>query len=322
MKKFFLYVLVTILITAEKTYVMVPTGVNDEWEIVEASQQEPTEPENVPEKAPPASDVYAEWELVDLDEGQSYLRHIYTGQGDIVPHQTQAEFHNTLRAIVWYLYSKALQKNCTFEEGTFVIEDPNSTLFNFLKNTGYAYKRPSSHFQEYQQDHYGVSLEGLPGNKRHILFGKLDATHMYLKPENYGLEIAQLPGHTMEYIVAQMRKIELVRKFCHLTPDTAEMYRKEHLDPLIYNDTIKLINEFEPNQETRQELIALIKLFGLKKIIPILENYSEHPTVAAAINTLKQKFPDWDTRKGNEVIFNMHDLFPSNNTPQNGVHKN
>ncbi|CAN5161318.1 hypothetical protein BH09DEP1_BH09DEP1_5230 [soil metagenome] len=139
----------------------------------------------------------------DYAFGQMQLGALYTSyllQGNVaaIPTNTQEAYIRSIIAIIWYLYALALEKNQGFEEGTFVIEDINFVLYNFLMGyvrrfgdpvTGqvirqgkvninqplrgtiedpalnmsynlFAYPRESSHFKESQKTfrHYGIDI--------------------------------------------------------------------------------------------------------------------------------------------------------------------
>lgn len=160
-----------------------------------------------------------------------------------VPTKTQEEYLQSIIAIMWYLYSLAINKNQGFTEGAFVIEDKDFKLYNFLLGyvkkvnpsiTGtindparasadnpFAYSRVSSHYKLEQKQHrqYGIdiridknseALPWLPIGKRHLVFGIVDQARnlLYLKPENYGIfSFYEKAMHGKEFVVAQTVKL-------------------------------------------------------------------------------------------------------------------
>ncbi len=174
--------------------------------------------------------------------GTSYMRSIMEGKLDQIPTATQEEYLRSLVALNWFFYSFALENGQGFDEGTFVIEDKDFKIYNFIMNyikkfnptiTGtiqdplafysknpFAYSRDASHFVDRKKLYrpYGIDMRFgpngreesmLPANKKHMLCGKIDEAKqlLYIKPENHGLYLYDgLPGHVHEYVMAQVRK--------------------------------------------------------------------------------------------------------------------
>lgn len=184
--------------------------------------------------------------------GHLYARKLFANEGDEIPTDTPEQHLNSIIALCWGFYARALQKEQGFKEGTFKIEDRDFVLYNFLLNyskrvnstlTGttqdplahysdnpFAYSRDASHYVEMKHKHrpYGIDirfakentitneLPYLPPDKRHLLFGIADeeAHYVYLKPENHGIYYADgLPAHIQEFLVAQIRKVPALRNF-------------------------------------------------------------------------------------------------------------
>jgi hypothetical protein len=151
------------------------------------------------------------------------------------------EYLNRIIDLMWYLYGIAIEKNQAFDEGTFVIEDHESKMYNFLLNyvklvnpsvkgtlqdpasnistNQYAYSRLSSHFRIEQQQHrhYGIDMryfgQGqmvatalLPAQKSHILFGELGNGLIFIKFESAGIAFQSVATHAADFVVAQLRK--------------------------------------------------------------------------------------------------------------------
>jgi|GEM_PF-5124313 len=140
-----------------------------------------------------------------------------------------AQFVQAVIDIIWYLYEEAAQKGEGFDEGTFILKDPDFRLFNTLlqyvklcdpttwekekyHSECYAYCRASSHLKEYytatnqeKLHHYGIypSMKGLtplPAHKQHIFFGMVDPKKqlIFIKPENAGLSTQEITRHIAE----------------------------------------------------------------------------------------------------------------------------
>ncbi|GEM_PF-6560672 len=177
--------------------------------------------------------------------------------------------------IIWTLYGIAGQLNKGyFTEGTFVIEDKDLRLFKLMRDSGYAYKRISSHFKAYKTQHYGMDIENLPCGKHHILFGELANGRIFIKPENHGLSgIQDTLEHGKEYVVAQARKIESIRYLFNMLSDQDPSFKKERISPELLAQFEKLLKEIEIDKETIKQHMETAKNFGVQKIISILKEY-------------------------------------------------
>lgn len=152
----------------------------------------------------------------------------------------QNEYLNAITDLMWYFYSLAIKKRQAFEEGTFLLEDPNLKFYNFLigyvklvnstikgtlkdpaltrSGNYYGYSRLSSHFKLEQESyrHYGIDIRFLnetqaqsllPTGKCHILFGKVTDDKIFIKMESAGLTLRDIPWHAAEFVGAQVRKV-------------------------------------------------------------------------------------------------------------------
>lgn len=173
---------------------------------------------------------------------------------DQLEKMSQADYLHTVIGLTWHLYDHAAHKNEKFDEGTFVIEDKDFKIYNFLLNyvqsvnptiTGtakdplshysdnpFAYSRDASHFVDQKKKYrpYGIDIrfgakgaekQELPADKKHLLFGicDFDKQLIYIKPENHGLYYQDgLLGHIAEFASAQARKDNRIanafRAFC------------------------------------------------------------------------------------------------------------
>jgi hypothetical protein len=142
--------------------------------------------------------ISSDYAFGQMQLGALYMSYLLQGNAAAIPTNTQEAYMRSIIAIIWYLYALALDKNQGFEEGTFVIEDINFILYNFLWGyvrrfgdpvTGqmirqvrvninqplrgtiedpvlnmsynlFAYPRESSHFKESQKNfrHYGIDI--------------------------------------------------------------------------------------------------------------------------------------------------------------------
>lgn len=191
--------------------------------------------------------------------GQERLSQIL--DGDLTAASLTATNENAELAvtqIVMYLMIKAAEKNQGFEEGTFVVEDPNGFLYSFLSELPQVYNRISSHFKGISpHTHRGFDVlqapqqmkietqaqYALPAGKMTILFSRLHKQGSgkqltFIKPENYGCNtITHNLLHGYEFLVAAARK---------LLPgaDQAKGMRKERIPHAILKDFKKFSKEF------------------------------------------------------------------------------
>lgn len=176
--------------------------------------------------------------------------------------------------IMWALYDIAAERKLYFTEGTFVLEDKNLALFNYLTSIQETYLRSSSHFKKYNTRHYGLDLAGLPCNKRTILFGHLNGNLIFIKPENFGTKnISDTIEHGKEYIIAQARKIEFLRNLFNLASDQDPEFKKERIPANLIQRFSALIKKLEPDTQTQALHINSVNDYGIQKIAQILKAY-------------------------------------------------
>lgn len=136
-----------------------------------------------------------------------------------------------LTSLSWFMMFAAFKKKQGFEEGAFVIEDPDLRLYNYLKTSPGIGARASSHFVGRSPDNNNMSgfimksalhdgldvLTGrMPAKKRTLDFTLFDAYEkekklLFIKPENYSPFVTTEYGydfcmHGVELVEAQARK--------------------------------------------------------------------------------------------------------------------
>lgn len=161
-------------------------------------------------------------------------------RGTAQPIANQTEYLNAIIDLMWFFYDMAVQKDQPFDEGTFIVQDTQHRVYNFLMSyikivnpsvTGtlndpalkisrnqYAYSRLSSHFKFEQEHfrHYGIDVRFpgstiaqalLPAQKSHVLFGDLGNGLIFIKLENMGIAVQSVVMHGKEFVAAQLRKM-------------------------------------------------------------------------------------------------------------------
>ncbi len=237
-----------------------------------------------------------------------------------------------------HLLKIAADKNQGFEEGTFLIQDPDGAIHDFFSNHPHAYDRNSSHLIGYYKRHdkskFGKNtllkevsyMRGLdlvddsflgksinPTGKRHLLFSRV-GDYTFIKPENWGTSIVDVLPHSYEFVIAQMRINSFFRFFVEKHDDLK--YRNERIPFSIleqYEDIIAL----QPN---KNELLMRAKDLGIHNMVSVLYNMKDNKddiiiidesTRSKAINLLQEiesEYDHLDVRIGREVIIDQEDL--------------
>lgn len=248
---------------------------------------------------------------------------------------------------VWFCFALAISKDQSFEEGTFLISDPNLQLYKFLAELGQY--RKSSHFNSYAKvtrkeyavsSQMGLDLNNLPAGKGTLLFGKInedskkpESDFMFIKPENYGVNWFSFPLHAQEYLFAQLRK-RLPTAINPLGTDDEEYYRKERIPADVanaYSNIIKEIEELsiEKNinfgidfKENLKEAhgLGINFIYSQLPILLNLENLSENikdelKVLKDLLESANLKYDNLELRFGREVILTQSDfeLFQNRN---------
>ncbi len=238
--------------------------------------------------------------------GGVYAYQLLYGNPKQIPTQTQEEYIESIIALMWYLFSTAINKDQGYIEGSFIIRDYNGKVFNFLMDyakkvnktlTGsikdsistdnpFAYARLSSHFKQYQNKYkvYGIDIRKgaqgsalplLPAEKRHILFNQIeDGKTTFIKMENYGV-YGLLEGtipHTKEFIIAQAKKIPTLRTQFGLGSDDDPLYRKERIPADFINKIKEILTKANYPKQIQQIIETKVNQDGIQAIS---ENYIE-----------------------------------------------
>lgn len=284
-----------------------------------------------------AFNISPDYAFSQMQLGAYYMSLLLQGNSAAVPTNTQEAYMRSIISLIWYLYAVALEKNQGFEEGTFIIEDTNFVLYNFLMNyikrfnpsvTGtlqdplthvsynpFGYSRDSSHLNQTLYRHYGIDvrfgprggeLPLLPADKRHILFGKVDQEKnlIFIKPENFGLYYLDgLIAHGLELGESKLRKVGVAQK-----SDDDITYRKERVPTQFLKDFDAALRESNIPDKERGELNALAKKLdgGIKTIY--FNGLLSKPAIKALETKYKDLFDNLPIRIGREVIITNQTL--------------
>lgn len=199
-----------------------------------------------------------------------------------LPNQSKADkAKENLRDLMWYVEADSFA-NCGGGaiSAMHCCPDSERKFYDFLEKTaeatGESYARPSSHFskriekdeKEKKTTQMGVDIDGLPGGKSTILFGKLEKGVTFFKMELYGCapflkagfrtwkNFFNFCGHAIELIRAMGQKFGLIA--------ATEGARKEKLDHGVVEEATRFINA---SYEDKIKNIDLSYSTKLNKII-------------------------------------------------------
>lgn len=267
----------------------------------------------------------------NIQKGKQYIKDIYAGkvkkfQGE--PNQMQRDYLESIIAISWYLFSKAVEKGQGFTGGTIVFEDKDFKVFNFLLHyvkqvnedvkggnykaeyislNCYGYPRHSTHFPELQNkdgyEQFGIDIRkkgedvlraDLPSQKRHILFGKAGNRLTFIKMELYGIcgTNTDAINHLGQLFASKAAGISRREDM----PKPYKKRYKELLEGLPKKDRDKIQNWMKGKTVT------------LKNIYFALKPYNGIAAVGQFIKDLENDFDNLDLRRGNEVILKKRDI--------------
>jgi hypothetical protein len=158
------------------------------------------------------------------EEGAKLLKGIFAGT-ETTPTPEK------MKSIIWRLMFKSVETGDGYEEGSFIIDDPDSYFYKYLLACRGVYDRLSSHPVGGQSagaqgilmnmmnmltnaaQQRGLDVEGLPAKKRTILFDQLitgrfqNSKALFLKIENHGTnKFVDSWQHLKEYIQALKNK--------------------------------------------------------------------------------------------------------------------
>ena len=190
-------------------------------------------------------------------------------------------------AVMWALFNAAVEKGDGYEQGSFVVEDRNRHLFEFLSKNKECGARHSSHLHAASAltgaEHYGIDILGsyqsgaaswspysvtnpdysqqniLPARKGTILFIEmpgdsrigLDTNQVFIKMEDHGLKTWYGYGnHAYDFVSGTLLK---------LGASPSYLTRKERIDPEIVKAYKNVIAHFPSELKTKNIHITVNK---------------------------------------------------------------
>lgn len=269
-------------------------------------------------------------------EGGGLVADILSGKRT-KPSQNEAE-EVELAQISWFLLSLALKKKEGFLEGTFVLEDPENKLYNFLCACPSIHSRPSSHFEGRLEGNKGVNIlkqtVPMPSEKRTLLFervktlsdaGQVVDGYLFIKPENWTADhnvgknpavAIDFPAHGAEFVAA--RKVKMLEPGA----DDKENMRKERIPAVIQKLFPEILKELNPahiaqaakglgREEWSVEKNS--KVFGISYMKKFLENVNKLQDTSNSknidqFNKIIAEYDHLEMRTGREVILTAKEL--------------
>jgi hypothetical protein len=243
-----------------------------------------------------------------IQQGNALITAIFNGRYHKVDNEERSSLDLKAKALVWALMARAIEKGQEFDEGTFLILDPDMHLYNFMMTLG-GYQRDSTHYKGRTQgpSQWGLDLQGLPKGKRTLLFDLVDANTskqaLFLKPENFGLfDPRDIAMHVYELFWARVNKFIA-------GADDLDNFRKERVPYVEMSQFREIIAKSEEsnNRSKVDEKACLHGLSFMNQYLKSLKKVDDelHPLV----DKLKQLLSKYDLlpyRTGREVIF----IFP------------
>lgn len=261
-----------------------------------------------------------------ISKGAALFEQILQG-GTILPQETEA-IEDDCANLIWHLMDLALKKGEGFFEGTFVIEDPDLKIYNYLLSARTLHERSSSHYiGRSAPTHHGIDVFSapLPAQKRTLLFETATSSNpnsyegkvLYLKPENFSANaynIKEFLMHTYEYCQSR------INKYFYPGSDDLPYMRKERVPVAVAECFSLIVNELEEGRETLftlpthfppagslEEIRQLAQIYGIGFMVQFFEALKEKNIAVdtEAFDTLVAGYDYLHFRTGREVYFDF-----------------
>ena len=283
----------------------------------------------------PTVDKVVRW----IEQGEHYAHQLFnTDQEIALPFGQELE---PILSLIWYFYMKAYEKGQAFEQGAFMIEDPDDRLYDLLmryaqkKNNDiktmapvkissnkYAYKRLSSHLKHSRSEddpaHYGIDIRladnarpvpYLPTLKKHLLFGKVKLPYsekklLFIKPEDAGLYYADgALDHGLDFVISLGRKTAPSL----FGSDDEARYRKERIP----KEIVSAIKKHLPREK---DLLTAVQKYGIQAWHKVVNpnDFSDPKNLYynGLIGSGNKGYDHPAIRHGREVILTREEFLP------------
>lgn len=267
------------------------------------------------------------YRVTNLSE-QEYLSYIQRGRDtvsslinknfDQLALDQRKTYLSEIISCIWYLYGLAVNKNQGFVDGVIILDDNDQIFYNFLYEyirgvnskglakrslitaNPYGYGRCSTHFPNDQKTfmHYGIDIrltndrtaqKFLPGNKAHILFGRLANGLTFIKMERYGLYYKDgFIGHVGGYLRLVLSRV--ASRF--IAQKERLLHRKEYMPQWIIKSCKK----------------SSKRAYPLTTIKDVVAKNHYNKNLDTLIKKIYSSYDHVSLRYGNEVILGKNEI--------------
>ena len=276
-------------------------------------------------------------QVVDyVGNGEKSVNSLYAGQK--LPRASIED----IRALTWYLFSRALQQKQVLLRGSIRFKDPEHRIYSFLKSHKGSYRRISTHYRERSagprsniksgitgvigcilghQRHYGLEDYEcyLPVKMGSVLFGKLKDGETFVKLERAGVPWP-IVIHTKDKIKSSIKASfrTLIHAAHWIKKSRPKAVRPEHVfdesppEELCKAFNLAIGSASSLNKKEKKRYQKTGKKSGITTMASILEKHSAYvpkKKLFAFMECYKkvlQRHPDESTlgieRQGDEVI--------------------
>ncbi len=279
--------------------------------------------------------------IPDKNNGQLFR------SGALILEDTNWKMHTFLLDYVKRVYRGDTCKEITTTKYT-AYPRKSTHLTAFYEYTGKITKKLLSTKKNCDYVHYGIDLnkdQDLPiANKHHVLFGRvglIDGTPLlFIKFEEAGLRSGEAVTHLINLIktrinaysqkaktkkqqVAMPKEKKIEKTLNEMsseisTDDSLTKYRKERVPVEFMLEYIALILSKDGgiDKKMQKELKTRVKALGIRDIVKTSDLLSKsrngtpawRDSMAELAQRIKQRYPDWPLRIGNEILLKQKDL--------------
>lgn len=275
----------------------------------------------------------------NIQRGYGLLREILDGEYDLLTDRRTDGLD--VVAVLWSLYDAAARKGQAYEQGSFMVEDRDGYLFQFLAGNHEAGQRHSSHLHRAsritQAGHFGIDILGayepnarvwtphseerpnfaqqniLPARKGTVLFIPmaadprigLAARHVFIKMEDHGLRTWHgYLNHAWDFVTGTLLKLNA----------GGEGARKERIDPEFTGAYRRMVDALQDGHRARlhphaAELGLRVMRAQAAAVLAMPAGERAHLEAGAFLALVEARGLDHlDVRTGSEVVFSENEL--------------